>query len=156
MLAKYLIAAGIEVADPNQVSGTIELDAPATSLAVAPQRTYFGWPASIVFTSDGSDRIEARDAPRGELVAAWDAPDEGGEPGFRLRTPAACWSGSARTGTIATFDLTAFLAQQGERAPPPASAGLETGMDGVLQIAGPDHRAVLVVRGPTRWRSSSA
>ena len=38
-LAKYLIAAGIVVADPNKVVGGTDLDAPATAIAVAPQRT---------------------------------------------------------------------------------------------------------------------
>jgi hypothetical protein len=42
MLAKYLIAAGIVLADPNQVSGRIELERPATALAVAPLRTFLG------------------------------------------------------------------------------------------------------------------
>jgi hypothetical protein len=38
-LAKYLIAAGIVAADPNKVVGGTILDAPATAIAVAPQRT---------------------------------------------------------------------------------------------------------------------
>ncbi len=147
MLAKYLIAAGIEVANPNQVSGEIALDAPATSLAVAPQRTYLGWPASIVFTSDGSARIEARDATSGAVVTAWDAPDEVASLAF---DPGAnrLLVGMAATGTIATFDLTAFLSQQGERAPPPPSVGIETAMDGVLQIVVPVTEAVIAIRGP--------
>ena len=147
MLAKYLIAAGIVVADPNRVSGTIELDAPATSLAVAPQRTSMGWPASTVFTSAGTRRIEARNASTGKLVAAWDAPDEVASLAFDPDT-SRLLVGMQSTGTIATFDLIAFLAQQGERAPPPASVGLETGMEGVLQILAPTTEGVLAIRGP--------
>ncbi|MGZ6255471.1 MAG: hypothetical protein ACXWMB_00455, partial [Candidatus Limnocylindria bacterium] len=54
-LAKYLIAAGIVVADPNKVVGGTDLAAPATSIAVAPQRTAQSRPNSIVFTSSGDD-----------------------------------------------------------------------------------------------------
>jgi Gpi18-like mannosyltransferase len=147
MLAKYLIAAGIEVANPNQVSGTIELDEPVTSLAVAPQRTYLGWPASVVFTSDGTDTIEARNATTGDPIAAWDAPDRVTSLVFDQDT-SRLLVGLRSDGTIATFDLTTFLTQQGERAPPPASVGIDTGMDGVLQIVSSNSETVLAVRGP--------
>ena len=42
MLAKYLIAAGIVVADPNKVVGSTRLDGPSPSIAVAPQRSSMG------------------------------------------------------------------------------------------------------------------
>ena len=42
MLAKYLIAAGIVLADPNKVVGSSDLDAPSPSIAVAPQRSSLG------------------------------------------------------------------------------------------------------------------
>ncbi len=147
MLAKYLIAAGIEVADPNQVRGSIELDEPATSLAVAPQRTFLSWPESIVFTSNGSPRIEARNATSGAPVAAWDAPDEVASLVFDPDT-SRLLVGLRASGTIATFDLTTFLTQQGERAPPPPGFPIETGMTGVLEIVAPVTEPVLAIRGP--------
>ena len=106
-----------------------------------------GWPASTVFTSAGTRRIEARNASTGKLVAAWDAPDEVASLAFDPDT-SRLLVGMQSTGTIATFDLIAFLAQQGERAPPPASVGLETGMEGVLQILAPTTEGVLAIRGP--------
>ncbi len=147
MLAKYLIAAGFVVADPNRVTGSAELDAPATALAVAPQRTLHGWPASIVFTSDGTEQIEARDASSGTLVADWEAP---GRVTTLLFDPDTrrLLVGLRASGTIATFDLTAFLSREGERAPPPEGVGIETGIDGVGQIVAPLNETVLVVRGP--------
>ncbi|HET9498534.1 MAG TPA: phospholipid carrier-dependent glycosyltransferase, partial [Candidatus Limnocylindria bacterium] len=147
MLAKYLIAAGIVVANPNRPDGAVELEAPATALAVAPQRTSLGWPASIVFTSDGSEQIEARDASTGARIAAWEATDRVTSLVFDPETQRLL-AGLRSDGTIATFDLTAFLSRQGERAPPPEGVGIETGMDGVRQIVAPLNEAVLVVRGP--------
>jgi Gpi18-like mannosyltransferase/predicted membrane-bound dolichyl-phosphate-mannose-protein mannosyltransferase len=147
MLAKYLIAGGIELADPNQVSGVLEIDVPATALAVAPQRTYRGWPASIVFTSDGSERIEARDVATGELVADWDASGRVASLAFDPDTRRLL-VGLRSSGTISTFDLTAFLADEGERAPPPAGSAIETGMAGVRQIVLPLTDQLIVVRGP--------
>ncbi len=147
MLAKYLIAAGIAVADPNRPDGTIELDATATSLAVAPQRTSLGWPTSIVFTSDGSERIEARDAASGVLLADWEAADRVTTLVFDADTRRLL-VGLRADGTIATFDLTAFLTREGPRAPPPEGVGIGTGMDGVQEIVAPLNEPVLVVRGP--------
>jgi predicted membrane-bound dolichyl-phosphate-mannose-protein mannosyltransferase len=147
MLAKYLIAAGIEVANPNQVSGSIELDAPATSLTVAPQRTLNGWPASVVFTSDGSERIEARDATTGARIADWDAPGQVTSLLFEADTRRLL-VGLGSSGTITTFDLTAFLAAQGERAPPPEATPIETGMDRVDQVVSSLTDVLLIVRGP--------
>jgi Gpi18-like mannosyltransferase len=147
MLAKYLIAGGILLADPNRVSGHIELETPATALAVAPRRTFLGWPASIVFTSDGSEGIEARDAATGTLVADWQAPGRVATLVFDPDTRRLL-VGLRSSGTIATFDLTAFLATEGERAPPADGVGIETGMGGVEQIVLPLSDQLLVVRGP--------
>jgi predicted membrane-bound dolichyl-phosphate-mannose-protein mannosyltransferase len=148
MLAKYLIAAGIVVADPNRVAGTIDVDTPVTTMAVASQRTLLGWPRSVVFTSDGTRRIEARDATSGELLAGWDATDAvtslAFDPdGSRLL------AGLRTSGDIATWSLDAFMTtQEAPRAPPDAGDPIQTGMDGVLQVVSPDTDAVLVVRGP--------
>ncbi|HEY7452252.1 MAG TPA: hypothetical protein VIA02_07030, partial [Candidatus Limnocylindria bacterium] len=149
MLAKYLIAAGIVVADPNRVTGTIELDEPATSLAVAPRRAYLGWPRSVVFTSDGSPTIEAHDAETGERLAAWDAPDEVTSLVFDPDATRLL-AGLRSSGSIATWSLGAFMADQGEgeRDPPTEGLPIETEMDAVLQVVAPDGGQVLVVRGP--------
>jgi len=146
-LAKYLIAAGIVVADPNRVVGGTDLEEPATAIAIAPQRTAFGRPASVVFTSAGDDLITARDAISGSLVSSWRAPgavaslayDEDGE---RLLV------GLASGGTVAAFDTTAFLGQLGERGPPPGVAQIESGLAAVTQILVNEGQPVLVFRGP--------
>jgi Gpi18-like mannosyltransferase/predicted membrane-bound dolichyl-phosphate-mannose-protein mannosyltransferase len=148
MLAKYLIAAGIVVADPNRVVGITEVDAPVTSLAVVPQRTWLGWPQSVVFTSDGTRLIEARHATSGELLAQWEAPDRvtslAFDPdGSRLL------AGFRGRGDIATWSLGSFMtAQEAPRPPPEADVPIPTGMAGVLQIVAPDSDPVLLVRGP--------
>jgi len=76
-----VIAAGIVVADPNKVVGGTDLDAPATAIAVAPQRTAHTRPNSIVFTSSGGAEITAREVLTGEEVAALT------DPFFQLATP---------------------------------------------------------------------
>ncbi len=155
MLAKYLIAGGIVLADPNQVVGRTELDRPASALAVAPERSSAGRDASIAFTADGQGRITARDVDSGEAVAQWEA---GGpvatlafdEAGMRLLV------GRADIGEIEAFDLVAFLSTQGERAPPPRMAPIETGLAAVSQIVVPPPSEarlesdpdLLLVRGP--------
>jgi hypothetical protein len=145
-LAKYLIAAGIVFADPNKVVGGTDLAAPATALAVAPQRTAFSRPASIAFTSDGSPRIEAHEVLSGKLVSTWNAPGQVAslaydEDGNRLLV------GLADSGSVSVYDLKAFLARLGERGPPPAAAQLETGLAGVTQIVVPSG-SVIICRGP--------
>ena len=94
-LAKYLIAAGIVLADPNRQIGSTSLPAPASAVAVAPQRTAFGRPESIVFTASGSRADGSRRHPagrlwrRGKRRARWPA-----WPG--TRTGIGCWWGSPR------------------------------------------------------------
>ncbi|MGH2462659.1 MAG: phospholipid carrier-dependent glycosyltransferase, partial [Candidatus Limnocylindria bacterium] len=147
MLAKYLIAAGIEVANPNQVSGSTNLSAPATSLAVASQRTSSGWPASIVFTSDGTRTIEARNVASGEEVDSWEA--DGPVTSLAFDADTGRLLASLRdSGAIAAWDLNAFLSGGPELAPPVATFAIETGMSGVLEIFLPLNDSVLVVRGP--------
>ena len=146
-LAKYLIAAGIVVADPNKVVVGTDLDAPATSLAVAPQRTAFTRPASIAFTSSGSSLIEAREVLSGSLVSSWEAPGDVAslaydEDGNRLLV------GLAGSGSVATYDLAAFLGQLGERGPPPGVAQIETGLAGVTEIVVPAGQTVILFAGP--------
>ncbi|MDP9269450.1 MAG: hypothetical protein M3P14_00470 [Chloroflexota bacterium] len=72
MVAKYLIAAGMQVADPNKVVGSTPLDRSSPALAVAPRRSSLGEPRSIAFAASGST-VLALDALTGERVASWDA-----------------------------------------------------------------------------------
>ena len=146
-LAKYLIAAGIVFADPNKVVGGTDLDAPATALAVAPQRTAFSRVASIAFTSPGDNRIEAREVLSGTLVSSWTAPGDVAslaydEDGNRLLV------GLAAGGTVAAYDLKAFLGKAGERGPPPGVAQIDTGLAGVTQIVASPGQAVILFGGP--------
>ncbi len=146
-LAKYLIAAGIVLDDPNKVVGGTDLQAPATSLAVAPQRTASTRVSSIAFTSSGNDRIEAREVLSGALVSSWNAPSHVAslaydEAGNRLLV------GLAGSGTVSAYDLTAFLGRLGERGPPPGVAQIETGLSGVTQIVVPEGQAVVLFGGP--------
>jgi predicted membrane-bound dolichyl-phosphate-mannose-protein mannosyltransferase len=146
-LAKYLIAAGIVFADPNKVVGGTNLDAPATAIAVAPQRTAHNRPNSIVFTSAGDEVITAREVLTGKEVASWSA--EGpvaslayDEDGDRLLV------GLASGGAVSSYDMTAFLGQPGERGPPPGTGQIETGLAAVTQIVIPDGQAVILFAGP--------
>jgi predicted membrane-bound dolichyl-phosphate-mannose-protein mannosyltransferase/Gpi18-like mannosyltransferase len=146
-LAKYLIAAGIVFADPNKVVGGTDLDAPATAIAVAPQRTAQTRPESIVFTSAGGSEITAREVLTGKKVAAWDALGEISSLAYdedenRLLV------GLTGSGSVSAYDLTAFLGQMGERGPPPGVAQIDTGLAAVDQILVPDGGTVLLFRGP--------
>ncbi|MEO8638682.1 MAG: phospholipid carrier-dependent glycosyltransferase, partial [Chloroflexota bacterium] len=146
-LAKYLIAAGIVLADPNKVVGGTDLDAPATAMAVAPQRTAQTRPASILFTSSGDDVITAREVLTGKEVASWSV--EGpvaslayDEDGNRLLV------GLASGGAVSSYDMTAFLGQLGERGPPPGIGQIETGLAAVNQIVIPASQTVILFAGP--------
>ncbi len=146
-LAKYLIAAGILAADPNKVVGGTDLEAPATAMAVAPQRTAQTRPRSIVFTTTGDATITAREVLTGRQVASWDALGAVAslaydEDGNRLLV------GYAASGSVSAYDLTSFLAQTGERGPPPGVAQIETGLAGVDEILVPAGQTVLLFRGP--------
>jgi predicted membrane-bound dolichyl-phosphate-mannose-protein mannosyltransferase len=133
MLAKYLIAAGIVVADPNKVTGEAELESPALVMAVAPARASEARDASVLFSADASGEITARDVETGEEQASWSA---GGpvaalaydEEGDRLLV------GRADSGAVEAYALAAFLAADGARAPPPLAEPIETGLDSVLQV----------------------
>jgi 4-amino-4-deoxy-L-arabinose transferase-like glycosyltransferase len=145
-LAKYLIAAGIVAADPNKLVDEVALDAPAAALAVAPQRTERGRPASIAFTA-ADDTITARELPAGAVAASWRAPgmvtslayDEDNE---RLLV------GTADAGEAYAFALADFVTRRGERAPPPGAAPIATGLAAVSQIVVPQGESVILIRGP--------
>ena len=150
MLAKYLIAAGIVVADPNKVVATTLLDQPVTAMAVAPARASEARDESVLFTADGSTTITARDVASGERIASWSA---GGpvaalaydEDGDRLLV------GRADSGTVETFAMPAFLGgADGARSPPPpppAGAPIESGLDSVVQVLVPEESDRVFFRG---------
>jgi len=144
-LAKYLIAAGIVLADPNREIGSTALPAPTSVMAVAAQRTAFGRPASVLFTASG-DALTARDAVSGAVVATWQAPGAVAslawdEDSDRLLV------GLASSGRVAVYGTSLFLGVTGPRAPPPAGDPIDTGLASVDQIVIPDSDPVLVFRG---------
>ena len=83
MLAKYLIAAGIVVADPNKVVAETDTGAPYHALAVAPQRQAEGVVDSIVFGAADGGTITARSVMSGEVVADVAGRRPGRQPGLR-------------------------------------------------------------------------
>ncbi|MGH2357395.1 MAG: phospholipid carrier-dependent glycosyltransferase [Candidatus Limnocylindria bacterium] len=144
MLAKYLIAAGIVVADPNRVIAQTDLEAPAGALAVAPARSSLGWDRSVAFAASGT-QITARDVESGQVVGRWEA---GGtvaslafdEAGTRLL------AGLADSGEIEAWALDAFLAGSGERAPPAAGAPIQTSLTGALEIVVAENATAILAR----------
>jgi predicted membrane-bound dolichyl-phosphate-mannose-protein mannosyltransferase len=146
MLAKYLIAAGIVVADPNKVVGQTGLDAPFTAMAVASEREQDAIAESVAFGASGST-ISARSVLSGDSVAQWQAPGAVASLAFdpenhRLLV------GLANSGNVRTYDTEAFLASVGSRDPPPSGADIETELAGVLQIDLPAGEPIILFRGP--------
>ncbi|HEX6139925.1 MAG TPA: phospholipid carrier-dependent glycosyltransferase [Candidatus Limnocylindria bacterium] len=147
MLAKYLIAAGIVLADPNKVVAATEVEEPISALAIAPQRTAYSRPISVAFTAAGGTTITARNAVSGEVIARWDAPAAVASLGYdpdseRLLV------GPVAGGDVTIYDLAAFLSSRGERSPPPVTQSIPTGLAGVVEIQVPDAQAVVLFRGP--------
>jgi C-terminal four TMM region of protein-O-mannosyltransferase/Dolichyl-phosphate-mannose-protein mannosyltransferase len=145
MLAKYLIAAGIVVADPNKVTGVTELDEAPAVLAVAPQRMAFNRPQSVLFSGAGN-RLTARDATTRDELTSWDAPGVVASLAYDEDNDKLL-VGLADSGTLATYQLTAFLAASGPRAPPPSGPSIESGLSSVLEIMVPASQPVIVLRG---------
>ena len=147
MLAKYLIAAGIVVADPNKVVAETDTGAPYHALAVAPQRQAEGVVDSIVFGASDGGTITARSVMSGEVVAEWQA---GGPVASLAYDPdqARLLVGMSDSGTVITYDLAAFLSVRGERGPPVAGLTIETGLAGVSEIDVPLDQPALLFRGP--------
>jgi predicted membrane-bound dolichyl-phosphate-mannose-protein mannosyltransferase len=149
MLAKYLIAAGIVVADPNKVVAETDTGEPYRALAVASQRQEVGVAESIAFGAGAGDSgtITARNAQSGDVVAEWQlgqpiASLAYDEDNLRLLV------GLTDTGTVHTYDLAAFLTARGERGPPAEGITIETGLAGVAEIDVPPDQVSLLFRGP--------
>ena len=145
MLAKYLIAAGIEIADPNRVVGSTSLGAPSTALAVAPRRASMGYPESISFATAGS-QIVARDALSGEVVARWVADGPVGALAYQDSNQRLL-VGMTSGGSVAAYDLDGFLAARGARASPPKVATFKSDLASVLQIVAPTDGSIVATRG---------
>jgi len=147
MLAKYLIAGGILIADPNQIVGSSDLQAPSPSIAVAPRRASVGHHRSVAFTAPAGDStIVASDAETGEQLGRWDA----GGPIAALAYDAdgpRLLVGLADSGSVGTYELAGMLASPDGRAPP-AGPPIETELTGVTQIEVPRNAEVTLLRGP--------
>src|SRR4029078_3981519 len=100
----------------------------------------------IVFTSTGDEVITAREVLTGKKVSSWTAQGPVAslaydEAGNRLLV------GLTSGGAVSSYDLTAFLGQQGERGPPPGIGQIDTGLSAVTQILIPRRQTVILVRG---------
>ena len=147
MLAKYLIAAGIVIADPNAVKSTTPLAAPSSALAVAPRRASAGFERSVAFTVESPSTVVASDAEGGEELARWSA---GGPIASLAFDPegSILLVGRADGGVIETYELAGLLASPDGRAPP-AGPPIETELAAVNQVLVPAEAAgPLLVRGP--------
>ncbi|MGH2445399.1 MAG: hypothetical protein ACRDGD_05095, partial [Candidatus Limnocylindria bacterium] len=147
MLAKYLIAGGIVLADPNKVVDEHRLDAPASALAVAPRRQSRGWERSLAFTSTGGSEIVARDGETAGEVASWSA---GGPIASFAYDPDGprLLVGRADTGTVETYELAGLLASPDGRAPPSGPPITVDGLAGISEIVLPADADLMLLRGP--------
>jgi 4-amino-4-deoxy-L-arabinose transferase-like glycosyltransferase len=132
MLAKYLIAGGIVLADPNQVVGTDALESPSGALAVAPRRGSLGYDRSLAFTQRGSTTIVASDATTGDELARWDA---SGPIATLAYDPHALrlLVGRADGGVVETYELAGMLASPDGRGPP-AGPTIDSGLETVSEV----------------------
>ena len=146
MLAKYLIAGGIVLADPNKVVGSASLDAPAPALTVAPERASSGYGRSIAFTSDGSTTIVAADVETGDEMARWAADGPIATLAYDPDGPRLL-VGRADSGTVVTYELAGLLASPDGRAPP-AGPPIESGLETVDEIVVPSESSdPILLRG---------
>ena len=146
MLAKYLIAGGIVLADPNRVVAERPLPEPSSALAVAPERRSAGRDRSVAFTLSGSSTIVGTDAETGDELARWEARGPVGTLAYDAAAPRLL-VGRADAGTIETYELAALLASPDGRAPP-AGPPIDTELDGVSQIVVGEGAEPILVRGP--------
>jgi Gpi18-like mannosyltransferase/predicted membrane-bound dolichyl-phosphate-mannose-protein mannosyltransferase len=146
MLAKYLIAAGMVVADPNKLIAETSTGAPFSALAVASQRRDVRVVESIVFGGAGRT-ISARSVLSGEVVAEWQADGEVGSLAYDADNQRLL-VGLAGSGSVSSYATAAFLGSTGPRDPPAPGAAIETGLAGVDQIDVPEGQPATLYRGP--------
>jgi hypothetical protein len=145
MLAKYLIAAGIEIADPNKAVSSLDLARASPAMAVAPRRATVGYPRSVAFVADGS-RVDAVDALNGSAIASWDAGAPVSALAFDDRANRLL-VGLASNGKVALYDLSLFMSVHGQRAPPTLTSSIESGLASVDQIVVPADGQEIAFRG---------
>jgi len=146
MLAKYLIAGGIELADPNKLLVSRDLDAASSVLAVAPPRAAFGRDRAVAFTLDGAETIVASDAESGEEIVRWQAPGPVAALGFDNDAPRLL-VGLVASGTVTTYELAGLLASPDGRAPPEGPS-IDSGLADVAEIVmGPRGSDPILLRG---------
>jgi len=147
MLAKYLIAGGMLVADPNKTVDSTELDAPASLMVVAPQRELAGQDRSVLFSVEDGSTIVASDAMTGEEILRWEAAGPIASLGYDLERQLLLL-GRADNGTVHVHELASMLAAPDGRAPPELEP-IETELEAVNQIVLPaDAADPLLLRGP--------
>ncbi len=146
MLAKYLIAAGMVVADPNEVRAITDLDTASPLLAVAPPRASQGRERAVTFTLAGV-ALMARDALDGTELSRWTADGPVGAIGYD-ESQVRLLVGRADTGAVTAYDLGDFLATTGPRAPPPVGVTWATDLTGIRQLAISSDGTSLLARGP--------
>ena len=146
MLAKYLIAGGMVIADPNKVVGGVALDDASPALAIAPRRESSGFDRSIAFTTDGGATIIARDAQSGDEVVRWTADGPIATLAYDADGPGLL-VGYSDDGQVGTYELAGLLASPEGRAPP-AGPPIESGLASVEEIVVPVETAdPLLLRG---------
>ena len=145
MLAKYLIAAGIEVADPNKAVSSLDLARASPAVAVAPRRAAVGYARSVAFVADGS-RIDAVEALDGTAIASWNAAGAVASLAFDDQSDRLL-VGLASSGKVVVYDLSLFMAANGQRAPPALATSIETGLASVDQIVVPADAQEITFRG---------
>jgi 4-amino-4-deoxy-L-arabinose transferase-like glycosyltransferase len=146
MLAKYLIAGGIVLADPNQIVERRPLDEATTAIAVAPRRASAGWDRSIVFTVHPPRTVVATDAERGDEVARWQVDGPIASLAYDPAAPRLL-VGRADGGRVETYELAGLLASPDGRAPP-AGPPIDTELESVSEIVVTDPSEPILLRGP--------
>jgi predicted membrane-bound dolichyl-phosphate-mannose-protein mannosyltransferase len=145
MLAKYLIAAGIEAADPNKAVSSLELPRASPAVAVAPRRDSAGYPRSVAFVADGT-RVDAVEALSGTAISSWDAGGQVAALGFDDQADRLL-VGLASSGKVSSYDMSSFMAANGQRAPPGVTASIDTKLASVDQIVIPADAPEIAFRG---------
>ncbi|HSK93137.1 MAG TPA: phospholipid carrier-dependent glycosyltransferase, partial [Candidatus Angelobacter sp.] len=148
MLAKYLIAGGIVLADPNQVVAERSLEEGTGAIAVAPRRASEGRERSILFRAVPPGTVVATDASTGDELARWDTAGPIASLAVDLHVPRLL-VGRADAGRVETYDLAGFLAAPEERGPP-SGITLETDLESIGEIVpAAELGDPILLRGPS-------